>query len=409
MVLGCLVLGPAWAVNPADDDAGTGADAGDHHLVATPILPGSYAGHLLGGPDTFDYYTFAGDAGDFVQVGVQSTAGFWLSADLLGPGPDPLQPDRYASASGGLTFILPKPGAWYLRFAVSVAAPNPFVDYEYTFAQTHVEGAIIVEISEPSRVYEMSFDETTEVYFWMRNRLDSSDAASAEGSFRAYDLIIRKQPPGSPGSFAAWSVGGTLSSGLLQHVESHDPPVPPADIPLPRIETDAGGSISSRFYAEDVTGHLRVNLFSTAPNSTFDLVFWASAPFAYATAPGGEPFSWTTEDLADGDDVMLPVAMATDAADYGFEAGERMVGYFLPSEAERSATGPDGTDYPAEPDWGMLFYRPQPGSWTLHVGPVSQSVWEDGHAGLDQVLFAGANMPALGIAPDPYLRFPDDV
>ncbi|MBW3582641.1 MAG: hypothetical protein KY455_06025 [Euryarchaeota archaeon] len=89
VVLTILLIGVTLAVTPAataQDDAGSGGDAGDTFATATPVTPlGLYTGQLAGGSDRHDYYRFHVDIGEPINIEIRDalTGGSLLPGDYF--------------------------------------------------------------------------------------------------------------------------------------------------------------------------------------------------------------------------------------------------------------------------------------------------------------------------------------
>jgi hypothetical protein len=104
------------ATTTTQNDAGTGADAGNTFTAATAVNPGSWTGCYLSSTDTTDYYKFSVTAGQLIKVKI--TPGTGLDFDLFLFNPSQAQKASSTAGAGladSVVFTADATGYWYAK------------------------------------------------------------------------------------------------------------------------------------------------------------------------------------------------------------------------------------------------------------------------------------------------------
>lgn len=126
-----------WNTGVAQNDAGSGGDAGNTHATALAIAPGSYTGYLQKGTDDNDYYKFAVSSGQNIALSMTPPSGADFDIYLYNAaGTQKASSTTRGSGTETINFNADSSGDWRLRvyaysgtgyysFSVSVSGGQP--------------------------------------------------------------------------------------------------------------------------------------------------------------------------------------------------------------------------------------------------------------------------------------------
>lgn len=397
-----LAAVPALAVNPLDDDAGTGGDAGDLLTFATPLRPGRYDGTLTPPIDLQDVYVFEARRGQVLELAVD---GAFVDVGLYSP-LLPLYPDSYyfLFPPDEGRFLLPADGPWYLLFLpASNWLQPPMQRYTFAFSVGSPATAIMATSENGWQTMEVRWSEPTDLVVYGRLAL-GPDAGSSPSTMVGFELY-------SPdGVLVDYAFHHFTWGGVGDEVEV----APVASVPLepPALFAEGtGGSASVLWRPRAEAGSMRLSIYQTTSGTSL-LTFLADVPAEHATAAGDGVHRRSIEEFEGGLEVHTPLADLSDGDEWSVNLHDHVLGFFdtwggsgwvEDPHGRRTAVGPTTAErFFAGVATPVLFLiGAEPGRWTFHVdGDVLATFstpWSPG-PWVDALYFDAASLPRLGLA-----------
>lgn len=385
---------PGIAVNPLDNDAGSGGDAGDVPELAQAISPGFFAGRLSRPHDLWDYFVFEGRAGQLVQAEVQGPPGTYLGVhDAHGA--------QLGSAGPGepLEVLLTSDGDWYIVLATGFVVLDPsfaVLDYVVAFhlakpayaAWTASSGQTIALEAGWDRASPMRLAMAASVPFAPDEPRSAMVAIEWSSVLHGYGYEIHVIPFAESGATSGSGTGNglaihpILSTGPLLKVRDLDPP-----------SEVFRGWFSFTFTLPDAIW-VRIATASTI-ELDMSVGIHSDAPFEAAFGHDVASFVWDETNSGAAVQVLAPGISVTGSRSWSGTLGPRTVAFADAGWWPATLTGPGGEVYELDifrPRAFVVF--PEHGAWTMEVGPTVGL----GPGAVHRYLHV-VEMPALGIAP----------
>lgn len=405
LVLALLVAGlPAAAVNPLDNDAGSGGDAGDVPALALPLVAGSYSGRLNQWFDDFDHYAVESDGRQVLRLATSGDFGQFLEV---------FDPDGSAHFSMWIgmedSIYLSAAGTWVLRvWTVPLpASPDPpgFLHYHLDLAIATPVFALTDRPGLGWSAYEFRWDAPGRVDVVGRPEV-GLEAAEPTSTI----VLLEVPSPYGPSFWIALSgglsgVGKYLRfspAGVVQEL-----PFPPTS-GVVRDAADATGLGGGQVWGtEHGAGWLRVLVLQVggAPRVRVDVT--ADVPVTMAEAHGSDVVAWGDRDAGGAVQLMAPGVSVIGKRAFELTIDSPFMGlYELPRGLATedplvwSSIEQPWVEGPAGPRWlypgqlHLFLMRPPLGSWTFHLGPT---VGLGPYA--DVLYLTGFFFPRLGLVP----------
>lgn len=388
LLIGLLIAlaSPVLAVNPLDDDAGSGGDAGDLQLNALPLEPGSYAGSLTPLIDAADVYRFDGQAGEQVRMAVPSP-GVFLQLEARGT-TFTSQGPSYGFVFGGFgsgeaTYLLPFDGPWYLRFSLR---GDVGVVYSFTFEVSDPAGVVLSSSDAEWQTIEVRYSGATEIQAFARAAFPIKTGPASV--MKTAEIV---QDDGGIGASASF-IGG---AGLGTSVRVNDL-AQASLVPLVQTNVTDGYGWSSSTWFLVGSGTVRLSVFTTAGAGSLAYVRLGTATVTDQARAEGDGLVQWTDSNADADPVIVvPGASIVGPRSLDLDVNDRFIGFFNAHGADAGVTDPGGNEVPLSPFCGCTFFlNPAEGVWRFSLGATTHVVAPE-HSYLD-----GAFVPRLGIAAD---------
>lgn len=399
LLVACALLGalPAAAVQPLDDDAGSGGDAGDRLELALPVRPGTFAGRLHLAIDGRDAYAFEGRAGDWVTFGIGGSQ--FVVAELYGPGAPTASgealPHAYVLRGDTRTFLLPADGTWYFLVRGTPAFGTTQIRYEVAFGfERPATGVIGATGGAAWTVHEFRWDEPARVL--LDARLPVGDTAARTDALTMLAIFHGRLEPGIGEFHLGMAVYG---SGAGQQVVAGPVRtslgVPPGALAL-RL-TEGGGFVGfdPAPVVGPVAGWVRMVLFHT-PGERPTATFSANVSVAHASATGTEGLvRWDEAAAESGVQLVAPGASLVGPRDLDLAVDGPVYGLFTPMAHGGEVRHPDGGSRFLNLFDSAFLVAPPDGTWRFHLddtagaGPLASSNY-----------LAALRVPPLGLAPD---------
>lgn len=409
-VLGALALFASpptgVGVNPLDDDAGTGADAGDSIASAMPITPGRYQGNLTGPPDGRDVYAFEAQKGQLLRLLVENDRGMYMA--VIRPGDllwDVTFPGlQYDIAWPGLPikFPIPYTGTWWLGIGDAFAMQVPLA-YEFEYALEPLDELAVLDGPAPSHVLEVRADSPVDLLLYSRVQTEpDSFAPTTALLFEEFDADLVGHGPAQGFALLTMMGGGTVGTSL----QVSPGPLPPQQIPRTDFWDGASGVgiVTIRF--KDVTGAFRLVAYSTDANTTFLLMAEADGPIEHVGSSDAPVLVWSEDNSGAAVQVVTPAGGFTGERDLPLDVPSRFVGTLQGHGFTHTATDPEGRTFEIDGFNDVAYIRDaRPGAWNFHVeptpgvGPALDFPARVAGTGASRHFLDGVQVPGLGVAP----------
>lgn len=391
---------PSLAVNPMDDDAGSGGDAGDFPSEALFIRSGTFRGTLGHPHDLTDYFAFEGLEGQWLHLSLQAQARASMSlywpddAGLLTGGLH----DGGVSSGSRSTDLLTKDGRWLLALTLSPAVYNSHVDYEFEISLSEPAQWVLLGGQQAYEVAEIVLSGPTRFVLSSKTGLDEGarGAPFAGLTFKQWDVRFLDQHWRSTG------IGIYAGSGRGEGVAIQPLGVSyPLGLPgLPEVETakpfgDGGLWTRTDFVSHDigVEGGLRVGYLAAGADAV--IAFSADRPFVVRTASGDEATLWS--EFNSGSDVaaVIPAASIVGPRTLALEVEGLVFGAFSPWAYDGDLEEPSGSVVALDFFDRAYLEGATDGRWTFRLNATAGA----GNAASFPYLLAG-QIPTLGLLPD---------
>lgn len=365
------------AINPLDDDAGSGGDAPDTGPDGIEIAPGRIEGRLTPPADPADRYLLEGERGDVIEVD--------LDADGPVVADPPVQmivydPDGRVHgalmADGSAEFLLPRTGTWALSVELSTAqttadpanasgGPTP---YTLEIRRREAADHLIDRTAEPRQTLAVRTDGPTDLHLRAQINLTAETGRPSDAI-----VTLEYRPADQP---EQPQVMGITFAIIYRSDASGD---------RVRVVTPAGGESSPRApNAVVVDGELVVSSTSDGFDGTIRLTAihggsrpgslmtaYASDPVEFAADAGDGLVRWD-ETNADSDlQVLTPAASVTGERTLAIDVTDRFDGFFRVGRLGGWAEDPDGRRRWLDVGATLPLVDLEPGRWTFHLNATA--------------------------------------
>lgn len=392
------------AVNPTDDDAGSGMDAGDTEEGALEIDEGSYTGTLTNPIDARDQYVFETDGGEVLSLGWENPDEGVGIVNLYTPDgrkyTHDLTADRTFGNGEAEEYILAHPGMWRLEFEVSEVSAGP-AGYGFSIALDEPTiGAVAGGGDSRAATVEARLTEPTDVFIqgWSSVASNESQAfagrvhATYEGYMRA-DTDDPEPIQGSSGFYVYRSAAGEqvrIAEGPNRDLDLH------GDEGADGLEW-----LNRRSFLPGFRGTIHgISYVTTGDGDMVSGVWTLGGNGPSGTASSGTSdhiVHWTSADVPADTKVVAPGVSAVGPWEQSTQLNRSFAGVFDTNGAGALATndsagwveGPPG----ASPDTfqdSYILNEPEPGTWTFHVNNTNVGTGA-------RSFLTGAFTPDLGI------------
>lgn len=381
-----FVQAPTAAVNPLDDDAGSGGDAGDVPELAVPIGEGTFAGRLGTPHDLEDHYVFGGRAGQVVRLSFQAAGNAFATVGTGGSAASGETVDVVLTKDGPTLLAVTTP---FLLLATSVG----HIPYTFTLRFVEAPGVAWARTEGPAFVAEAR---------WAAPR-PSVLAAEVELPFQpeaplTVMFVVEWSSVEDP---YAWSVavisavphGAPPASGLGRHVAVS--PGLEDGIELPVIRTNETAVIAGVGLSSDGLHWVRAAIHASVP-SGIAFSFLSQAPFEHRFATEVEGFFWDERNAGAEVQVLAPGLSVTGPRSVARDLDGRSVVFMDTAGWDGTITDPAGRTrhldllHPVE----FVIFPDLGGTWTFGLGPTAGAGFGAVHRYLHHV-----RVPSLGLAP----------
>lgn len=392
-------------INPTDDDAGSGGDAGDRRDAALTVLLGTYRGRLTGSVDGVDYYRFNLSSSVLLEIAFDRSVDSARGCD----GELRLErPDGTPYAWFGLNETRPVPvptsGTWYLR--ADLQGCEASLSYLFSIDTRPAYDIQVLEFASDGATGELAWNGSAEVYAyawaWSSNRSDGRgghDAQEPGALANAAEFYSNgTNPPWHVRAFILHAPGTGTTVGTEPEV------APELTVDVAPVTSDGLGIASWTHIQPGLgffeTGSARFMTYSTFEASRGSLVFAIKGNVTSRMAMADQVVDWNTENAPADRQVLAPGASYTGPRNRTLEVEGYFSGFFSPRSSWK-VTDPlgntaDGSCFSVPVstcDWEWLFGLTE-GNWRFEVershgvGPYAA----DG-------LLDGIFVPELGLAP----------
>lgn len=388
-----MSLAPVSALNPLDNDAGSGGDAGDTLQTAVPVGLSQYEGRVFWPADEKDFYVFDITDGATVRVRLTTASPFGVLGEVRRSDGQVYQGVLAIPGFEETLVYFPQGGPWYFSVKAPFLAPVP-VTYEFSLTAERWTGVVHDETRSPVHVVEVTWSEpaTVEAVARFGHSPDTNAAATP--------VIFLEYRTEQGGEVDYWWIACSGGQGAFgQQVAVYPPVVPPVSMPFNVRFSDDGGWCEVWTGPLEGTGWIRFVGVHAHPSP--DLRFTALGTKELQGAAdhgerarlvvwGDDPGAWQ---------VTTPALAATSGRDFDLDIQGRFVGRFLPGFTLGTVERPDGSSSIVPPLFGIpgtdsgFLILPEPGVWRFHLAPEAgagpYTVWQH---------LAGAFGPDLGVA-----------
>jgi hypothetical protein len=373
------------ALNPTDDDAGSGHDAGDIPETAVAIEPGSHRGRLTESVDSSDHYVFQAQAGQVLRFELLARN---VSAVLIAPGGD-----TKPSGLGMERLLIHETGEWILRFQaplVDGSDPTP-MQHRYRFSfDLSTPGSATYRSSFPgSMVVEASWEDSRRFSLHETVCFD----APAGSSFQAGGYLLRANLTFADGGYLRLITASFSSSAgpgrtvVLQEERHRVPSSVETGIDRPRGTSCAGSGL----IGTAASGTIRGVVYTTHEDRGSHLTFEANGSVELREA-GGETVTWNGRTGESTLSAQAPGLQVADDRSKRIDLPDPFFGLFDTDGVPGSAEAPNGDRYPLGSDRSSVSLIQVPGGgWRFQVDASASLVTSD------DAYLHGAPAPRLGL------------
>lgn len=387
LVLSTLAA-PVLGIDPLDDDAGTGGDAGDVRELAVPIEPGSYSGRLAKPHDLWDYYVFEGAAGKLARIAFNGDPDTHLGIEIDGGG-------SLGSAEPGETLevLLPYDGTYFLGVTTPFVVLAPSIGYlhyrfEWSFRQPTAETHRM--LSGSALAAEVAWDRPSAgtIVGLIQVPLDPDKPTFVMVVLEEQTLTDSWWEVHAVG----WGPASQFAGGLGHEVVVSPSPLPHLSLPVPAVRVGTGWFSLSANFTNLVWARLTLHagtegriIFTATSNALFDS----------RTVDAVPSFIWDERNAGADVQILAPGVSATGSRSLLRNLTGRSVVFMDTGGWQGSITDPAGDRRElgaANPSDFVVF--PSPGAWTFALGPTVGAGFSTVHRYLHEV-----EVPSLGLLP----------
>jgi len=396
MALILASLPAADAVNPLDNDGGSGHDAGDLPADAVPIQPGQVQGRIAPPVDARDYYRFDAAAATVVRLTYSAAVGALYLRSHDGATYGVVPPARTVQ------LVVPKAGPWFLLVDVH---QNPFnyaagpTNYEFTFAAETRPHVAIIDSPSKWHVVEAQWGRTREIAYsaWVNPNIDALNFEPTAALFALNHRFVHdndvQEPVFADQIYRTAASGERVVAGPVGPYEA--PSTPPAvDAAADELSQPLFGGADA---CSDCSGTLRVRMAATGAR-TWIIAIASTDTFEVRNASGSDLVLWSERDAQGTTQIRVPGLAADTQRETAFAVSDGFLGSFLPYRAKASVTRPDNRTSALDctlPEANVCqtadFLGPL-GTWTIRMEPRVAA-----GAGSDMYYLFGAQFPSLGL------------
>lgn len=364
---------PTLAVNPLDNDGGSGGDAGDVPQLATPTALGRIEGSLAFPADRVDYYTFEAEAGDTLTI---ASDGLTARASLVWIGNDGERTYGWSyPAPYAATNLIPFDGTWFIKVEPYTMGP---VDYRLQADLGHAAHWAIVESTQGA---------TMEVA-WQEAATLRSSSLAVNGGNGPWAVSWTRDLEGWGGG-----TGGCIAGGSDALVAVSGPiPGQRVDNPLADVDTvtGAGWCASSGTSGHASAGAAKFTTFASGPGYVYQGIT-SDVPIEVRAASASD-FTVLTDSGSAAAKVIAPGVSIVGERDLSFDVQGYFAGFaYAPDHPNAILEAPDGSQTPFHYGWASLAGA-EHGRWHLRLDAQTTV----GGPQYD-VRFVGGHAPLLGL------------
>lgn len=381
-----VVQGPAGALGPLDDDAGSGADAGDFPGLELPIAPGTHRGSLATPHDIWDRYSFQGHEGMVARITFQSE-GYAVAG---------IEDMATAFSGESREVVLTATGTWNLTIGTLFVVLDPrvaIIPYHFTLELLPARsGDAWRQVHGRSLGFEAAFPRggNTDLVAQARIPLRPDEPMSA---MFAIEWSSEDEPHGGKITiFSTWVHGGVPGGGM-----GHEVIVSPGavHVPLVAVRTEEEIAIMTVGLVEAPLHWVRIGVHATV-DATLRTTLRSAAPFPVASTTDLDAFVWDERNSGAAVQVLAPGASLTAPRELSLELDGGSVVFMDTSNWWGTITDPSGDETPLGPldPFAFVMFPEEEGTWKFSLG------WTAG-GGLNAVhrYLVKLQVPHLGIAP----------
>lgn len=362
-VLSLFASGAGSAVNPLDDDAGSGMDAGDIREAALAIQPGGYEGRVARPYDLWDYYVFEATAGQVVRLSLVGTAGVYGSIESFdGVALASVAPGESAAA------LIPANGPTLLAITTAfiIAAPEfGTLDYGFLFSLETPAHSALWTANGPASVAEYDWGQPVQVNAHASVALPL-EVQSAMQVMLALEAWI--EPEGYVWEIHVFQFATqpeAFGSGL-----GHTILIAPgmsSGIALPEMGINESGGWVALSVDHRAVRWLRV-VMSGTPGQHL-LTSFSEAPFRRDFSGEVESFLWDESNSGAEVQVLAPGLSVTGPRQLARDLTARHIVFFDPGGWMGAITDPSGQSTPTT-DPKLIIFPASTGEWRFDLGPT---------------------------------------
>lgn len=374
----------AQAVNPADDDAGSGRDAGDQPATAVPIQPGTHEGRVTEQIDRVDHYSFEAEQGDVVVATVPD-GGPRLWVGLVGPDGEE---HAYGADFSGAWVPIPETGTWTVKLELTGSSNQlPQTSVDYTFQLERSDDFYTHERTVEDGWYtaEIDVDQPGRLLGYVRGA-SPQEPSHAYANFGAVASSANEADGGSHGHWSAhgYGHGARQEASPISLVEEL---VPGEQAPTQRVDAFSPWNIP-QIVTGYVDAQMRVTALEAPDGHGLKVAVASTTPFELREASGSEVTHWTSSDNEPTALGEVPGVMANGPASLKAPTEHGLRGYFYTYDRGGRITDPSGDCYATDSE---LFAHPEAGPWRFDLNPDQDAVYSE------HVYLVAADVPRLGL------------
>lgn len=377
----------ALGINPTDDDAGSGGDAGDRSEQALTIEPGTYEGRTTNPADLVDWYAFEAEEGQILTVSAPVLDPS-QRLDVVDPGGETRATVPYSPAS----LAVPETGEWRIRVsqtwwrALLPFDPRP-TPYRFGIDLTDEGTAVSADGFPGGTVVEAAWNEATDAE--IRASACARQGPGAEPEVAGYMLWVNVTIDGRRETFGHGRVLGASGTGASVFVEG--PAERGADAPLSVSTETFDGCVGASAAPVAEEGRIRGVVWATHAHSDSLLSLTANRSIDARTFSTDETVTWKGGS-ADSSRVRAPGANVAEARSTVQPLPEGFYGRFETYGAGGWARAPNGSTVAIDEGEGGIYLVSAPsGDWQFRLNGSASVL------AADRYYLAGVEAPGLGL------------
>ncbi|PSG98445.1 hypothetical protein BRD56_00455 [Thermoplasmatales archaeon SW_10_69_26] len=388
------IIPTAIAVNPTDDDAGSGGDAGDRPEAATRIQPGVYEGETSPPMDEYDWYEFHAERGEGLTIQASNLASSQRLSLYDPSGTERVELSRFDSTR---TITVHEAGVWQVEIRQSRYSLSPPSEYAFSVRLEPQEAFAVGEELPGGSVVEASVDRPASMNLQAFACARQGPGVGPESA--GYQFSVNATVDGQTGTLML--IGFIGSSGTDEAVFVDGPLAGSIELPL-EVDLDRFGHCIGVIFSGDVDRALvRGGVFALHADTDSILSFGTNRTAETRSFATDEVVRW--DGASNSTRVRGPGVNVADDRSTERALPEGFFGRFSTYGSGGWVETPDGSRIQIDEGEGGIALASQPsGEWRFHVDRSVSVV------AADRSYLIGARLPALGLAePVTVLTEPD--